>query len=196
MKSYIYKGLLPAVWVVTLILCALSSCGMIQIGGLTSGYQSLTDRQKQQVKALSSSMDAITDRGYVYKVSVQQVQDYIQKKKDVLIYNFTPWCSGDNCINPIMLNKLCEQNGVTLCVIANAYDDLFRYNLNTLQYFVIDEQSCGTKKRNKYIRVFFDALTQVEEKVRGYGSYLLFRDGVFRHAYEDIATLEKELQHW
>lgn len=168
-------------------LCLMSSCGVVQIGGLTSGYNSLTNEQKQHVKHYASSANAET--GVVYKVSAEQIKDCIKKEKNVLVYDFTPWCRGERCINPMQLGYYCKNKGLSLYVIANAYDNLLDYDLQAMRYFVIDEETCGTKRRDKYIRVFYDELTQVEERIRGHGSYLLFKEGVFQQAFDTIDDL-------
>ena len=63
----------------------LTSC---QIVGLTSGYSHLSDAQKERVITLEENIDDIHDFSKVYKVSLNQVKQYIETHDKVLLYNY------------------------------------------------------------------------------------------------------------
>ena len=67
-----------------LILLGLTSC---QISGLTSGYSHLSDAQKERVIMLEENIDDIHDFSKVYKVSLNQVKQYIETHDKVLRRN-------------------------------------------------------------------------------------------------------------
>ena len=96
----------------------LTSC---QITGLTSGYSHLSDAQKKSVITLEENIDDIHDFSKVYKVSLNQVKQYIETHDKVLLYNYTPFCHSTYCVSPAALVSQCKDKGINVLVVSNIY---------------------------------------------------------------------------
>ncbi|BBA28186.1 hypothetical protein PMEL1_00076 [Prevotella melaninogenica] len=101
-----------------LILMGLTSC---QITGLTSGYSHLSDAQKKRVITFEENIDNIHDFSKVYKVSLNQVKQYIETHDKVLLYDYTPFCHSTYCVSPAALVSQCKDKGINVLVVSNIY---------------------------------------------------------------------------
>lgn len=162
------------------LLCA--SC--ISIGGIYSGYNQLSDQQKQRVKELSIPMEEVKADGNIYQIIHEQAMDLIRSQAEVLIYEYTPWCKSEYCANPLEVAERCKESNIFFCLITTTFEDISSLWKIELPIFAIRNEAYGTKVRAKYCRLFFDQLTGVPEKERGFGSFYLFRDGRFVQAYK------------
>lgn len=168
--------------VVLCLLCA--SC--ISLGGLYCGYNQLSDEQKQQVKVLETFIENIVADGNIYLVTHEQVAAFIKTHEDVLIYEYTPWCSAENCANPHEVAKLCKERGSAFLLISTTLEDFSDLLKLKLPTFAINHHAYQTNVRSKYLRKFYDTLTGIPEKERGLGSYYIFRNGQFVQAYKNF----------
>ena len=155
-----------------LFLLGLTSC---QIGGLTSGYSHLSATQKERVVTLEDDIDAIHDFSKVYKVSLNQVKQYIETHDKVLLYNYTPFCHSTYCVSPAALVSQCKDKGINVLVISNIYDDIFKQKHTTFPMLMIDTKQFPTKWRAKYHDLFYSPLTGHTDKELNYASFITLR---------------------
>ena len=88
-----------------------------------------------------------------------------------------------------MLEKICNDNGFKLLLIADSFVEIFKTKSQQSPMLFIDYDVYNTKKRNKYIRLFFDELTQTSEKQRGCGMFYVFEKGTFKGAKNNISEV-------
>ena len=165
-----------------LILLGLSSC---QIAGLTSGYSHLSDAQKERVITLEENIDEIHDFSKVYKVSLNQVKQYIETHDKVLLYNYTPFCHSTYCVSPAALVSQCKDKGINVLVISNIYDDIFKQKHTTFPMLMIDTKQFPTKWRAKYLDLFYSPLTGHTDKELNYANYHYFEKGKYIKSYKN-----------
>ena len=159
----------------------LASC---QIGGLTTGYNHLTPAQKARIEKLTGRIaDVKNDDGKVYKITVAQLKDFICGEKDVVVYEFIPYCKAEGCIPPVLFERSCREKNYRAVVVAVLYDELFSVKHPGIPMFSIDTEPYQTKWRRKYERCFFDELTGITEKERSYYSFHYFHDGKYVKSY-------------
>ena len=173
--------------VISLLCCCFYSC--ISIEGITSDYDKLNEEQKSRIIKYDGSIEELSVDGNVYVIKTGQVRDFISNHNNVIIYDYTPWCKGDNCVSPIMLEKICNDNGFKLLLIADSFVEIFKTKSQQSPMLFIDYDVYNTKKRNKYIRLFFDELTQTSEKQRGCGMFYVFEKGTFKGAKNNISEV-------
>ena len=155
-----------------------------QIGGLTTGYNHLTPAQKAKVEKLIGRIaDVKNDDGKVYKITVAQLKDFIRGEKDVVVYQLIPYCRSESCISPTILDRFCREKKYRAVVVAVLYDELFSVKHPGMPMFSIDTEPYQTKWRSKYEPRFFDELTGIPEKVRGYYLFHYFHDGKYVKSY-------------
>lgn len=162
----------------------LTSCGLISIND--SGYKQLSDEEKKHVVRRSRPIDSLTYDGNIYQVDVGQTSDYLKRHDDVIIYEYAAYCHSELCINPKAAERMCHDHGYGFCLIISTYDYLDRLPEMGVPVLAIYQKPYNTDKVTKYCAMFYDELTGVSEKTRGYGRYYHFRKGKFIKAYDNI----------
>lgn len=155
-----------------------SSCTII---GYTSGYKKLSAESKQKVHICETSIDSLKNDGCFYQVNVIQLQQYIEKHKKALVYEWTPYCKDKNCISPIEAEQICQKNNVAFCLIMTIYNEQYFHLIKGLHspILTINTNDYKTDIQHKYVDHFFRDLTYTNYNERGYGRYYYFKDGRF-----------------
>ena len=161
----------------------LSACS---VGGLTSGYKQLSENDKKAVLNYNGDIRLLKEDRNVYNIQVKQVKDFIAQHNEVVVYDFTPYCVGSNCINPHDFINGCKAKGKTPVIISNSYDEIFKFQKLGIPMLMIDTGAFSTKCRSKYTKQFYDELTGIPVKERGWGGYVYFKDGKFVKAYDNF----------
>lgn len=174
---------------ILLMVTAITSC--IQISGLTSGFSHLTKQQQERVVAYKGRIADIHDYSYVYAVAVEQVKEFLSTHEKVLVYDFTPFCTSDNCISPDKLKDLCSEKGVELLVISNIYDDIFQSLSPRFPMLIINMDEYGTKRRSKYIDAFYVPLLGKNQKEIDYALYHYFYKGTYLGSFKSIKDIKE-----
>lgn len=178
----------------TLFSClVLTSC---QISGLTTGYNLLSQQQKERVVNYKGSIDSISDYSCVYNITAEQVKDYVSTHKKVLVYDYTPFCKAPSCIAPNLLLNSCKRKGIDLLVVANIYDEIFLHVDKGFPMLMMDATAYNTKWRWKYDNRFIYALIgRLPKEVRD-ASYHYFNNGKYIGSYQfasDILQLVEDV---
>ena len=74
----------------------------------SSGYSDLSESERRHVRACSSPIDSLRNDGNIYKVNVGQVSGCIARHDKVLVYEYLPFCSGENGRSPLEVKRLCD----------------------------------------------------------------------------------------
>lgn len=173
-----------------LILLASITFSSCKIVGYSSGYNHLTEEQKQKVVKLDVPLNLVKENSNcVYKLSAQQLNDYIKTRPKVLVHEFTTFCRSQQCVHPYNVSQLCKKKDYDYIVVATLYDYLFKFIGYGFPIFVIDHNVYNTNRRDKYQRMFFDELTETTERQRNYNIYHVFRDGKYQGWLSDLTTL-------
>jgi len=163
----------------------ITSC--VEVNG--SGYDSLTEQEKQYVKPCKVAIEQIKQDGNLYKVKVGQVRDFINKKQNVLVYEYLPFCSGESGRSPAEVKQICRDLHLECIVISSVYDGLFPLDKYKFPVFVIDNVSYGTDNYQVYSNEFYKALTHSDGKKRKLGSFHYFRDGKYICSYTSVLNV-------
>ena len=161
----------------------LTSC--IEVNG--SGYSDLSESEKQHVKNCEAPLDSIRNDGNLYKVTLKQVRDYIKGHKEVVVYEYLPFCQGDNGILPSDIKKICDKRNMHLVVISSVYDGIFPIPLgNTFPLFVIDNSVYQTDNYQTYSEQFYKSLTNSDSEDRKISSFHYFSNGKYVRSCNSI----------
>jgi len=164
------------------LIFSLSAC--VSVNG--SGYESLTDAQKGKVVRCESSIGRLGNGHSVYQITVAQLKEYLDKQDSVIVYEYLPFCSSENCVSPILAEKLCTSKGYSFCLVATTYDGLFGIGELHHPILAIDFAQYHTNNYKKYGRAFYKELTGKSLSERGYGRYHLFVKGKYQATYCSI----------
>lgn len=157
----------------------------IEVNG--SGYSDLSESEKLYVKSCRTSLDSIRNDGNLYKVTVSQVKDYIRKSKEVVVYEYLPFCSGESGRTPKEVKKVCDKRNIHLVVISSVFDGIFPIpSSNTFPLFVIDNNVYHTDNYQTYSERFYKSLTGCDNEDRKQRSFHYFRNGKYVCSYESI----------
>lgn len=167
-----------------LLLVELLATACANVNG--TGYDTLTDNEKEHVKTCDRNISEIRNDGNVYKVMVAQVRNYIQQEKDIIIYEYVPFCDGESGTSPSRVAEVCNQRQVKLMVVSTVYDDLFPVKDYTFPVFVIDNGPYHTENYQKYAEQFFHELTGSDEDNRAYGFFHYFHNGNYVRSFSSL----------
>ena len=172
----------------TIAICLLLvSCS---IGGIYTDYNKLNKQEKNNVVALTGNISDIQDYKKLYKTTAEQVKQYINEKKNVVVYNYVPFCRAENCISPNMFINEAKLKGYSALVITNTYLDAFIAVGNDFPLLIIDNSKYKTKLRGKYTDLFYKDLLEVSLKSINYASYYLFKDGKYIKSYKNSKDIQ------
>ena len=160
----------------------LASC--IEING--SGYSDLTESEKQHVKKCTSSLGTLQNDGNLYQITAEQVQEYIQKEHNVLVYEYLPFCSGESGRAPMEVKDYCDKKELKCLVVSSVYDGIFPIpETNTFPMLVIDHQVLGTDNYQEYGDKFYLQLIGIDGQLRE-GIYHLFSEGKYVRSIDSL----------
>ena len=166
--------------------CMLVSC--IEIN--SSGYSDLSESERRHVRACSSPIDSLRNDGNIYKVNLGQVKGCIARHDKVLVYEYLPFCSGENGRSPLEVKRLCDRRGIALIVVSSVYDGIFPIPAsNTFPMLVIDNSVYGTDNYQDYGEQFYKSLTGSDDESRQMSSYHYFHKGRYVRSYDSIRQL-------
>ncbi|MDY6131728.1 MAG: hypothetical protein SPI18_10715 [Prevotella sp.] len=160
----------------TFLSVCLSSC---VTSGLYSGYKHLNEEEKLRVIEYQGDIDNLRNDGNVYKVRVSQVKELINKYTDVVVYEYTSFCTNKSCVPPYLLESFCQTKGYKLVVVSTIYDNIWSTQRKNIPLLTIDTAPYKTDLRFKYEKRFFDELTGIPEKQRNYGIFYYFHNSQF-----------------
>lgn len=167
------------------IIC--SSCGMIVIKGYYSDYKKLTEEEKAKVLRCKTSIDSLNNDGNIYIIDTLQIRNYLNNHHKVFIYEWSPLCHAQSCISPTLFENFCMENELMPCIIITIFDFSSIPSPETLHspILFIDTTLYKTDVADKYCKRFFDQLTGIKLKKRGYGRFHLFKKGKFIKTCQD-----------
>ena len=164
----------------------LTSC--IEVNG--SGYSDLSESEKRHVKKCEAPLDSIKNDGNLYQVTVRQVKGCINGYKETIVYEYLPFCSGDNGIPPTEIKRTCDKRNIHLVVISSVYDGIFPIPLdNTFPLFVIDNSVYHTDNYQTYGEQFYKSLTGSDSEDRKTNAFHYFRNGKYVNSYPNLSNI-------
>ena len=163
-------------------LLVLTSC--LSISGFDTGYGTLTEEQKDKVLKYEGDLETLRYDGKVYKITANQLKQYVSQQECVLIYDYKPHCSGNYCVNPADVEKYCQQHNCKFCLVACDLDGIFDTYLFESPLLFMDNEAYGTHVQSKYESRFLEDVTGKTYKERGYGRFILFRHGLYVGSYD------------
>lgn len=169
------------------ILMGISSC---VING--SGYESLSEKEKEKVKDCSTRIDSIKNDGNIYMVDAKQVKQYLSDKDCVLVYIWAPYCKSDICVSPLDAEKICKERGIELCLVSDSYEDTDLAGNVKCPILVISRLAYATNNLPKYRSLFEEELTGKTDKETGYSRYHLFVHGKYVKSFEKITDIPQK----
>lgn len=160
-----------------LLMCSLTAC--ISVKGLNSGYNKLSSGEKKLIVDYAGKVEELGASDSIYRISAKQLREYIQCHESVIVYEYLPYCSSEDCINPLELERYCKDKNYKLCVVTSVYDGIFGLKGLSVPVLAINNDYYGTNLQIKYTRRFYDELTETDFKERGDGRFHYFQNGRF-----------------
>ena len=172
----------------TIAICLLLvSCS---IGGIYTDYNKLSIQEKNNVVALTGNISDIQDYTKLYKITAEQVRQYIREKKNVVVYDYIPFCKAETCISPYVFINAVTAKGYAPLIITNTYLDAFIAVGKDFPLHIIDNSKYNTKVRGKYTERFYQDLLGVSLKSINYASYHLYKDGRYIKSYKNSKDIQ------
>ena len=138
---------------------------------------------KDKIVDCGDKISAITDFSKVYKVSVEQVQDYVKERDIVVVCEY-----GNETSNSTEVAvATCRAEGVDILLISDGGGGLPPM-VSNVPLLMVDTNADNTKIKLKYNRFFFERLLGVSLKSINYAPYHVFVDGKY---VTSCSTLEK-----
>ncbi|MCH5307968.1 MAG: hypothetical protein J1E37_07755 [Prevotella sp.] len=157
----------------------------IEVNG--SGLSTLSKEERQKIKSCTGPLDAIKNDGNLYKVTAKQVSLYIKGKKDVLVYEYLPFCTGESGRSPIEVKQVCDKKKWSCVIISSVYDGIFPIpSNNNFPMFVIDNSVYNTDNYQTYSELFYADLTNSNSEDRAVNTFHYFHDGKYVRSYASI----------
>lgn len=165
----------------------LASC--VELNG--SGYSSLSESDKRHVKSCQYSLDSINNDGNLYKVTVSQVKNLVRRHDKVIVYEYLPFCLGENGRSPVEVKQVCDQKNIQFIVISSVYDGIFPIPpTNTFPLFVIDNSIYDTDNYQTYVEQFYSDLTGSDKEDRQVNPYHYFLKGKYICSYSTVSEFK------
>lgn len=163
----------------------MTACG-ISIN--TSVYSELTDEQRARILLCEGPIDSLNADSNIYQVTAAQVKEYVAGQDEVIVYKFTPWCNGDQCVIPRAAEKAIRGRGYGFCLVPIGYDHQERLAGVSCPKLVINTTAYDTDNFKKYCRRFFGELTGSDWNDLQ-GSFHLFKNGRYVCSYNELEDI-------
>ena len=140
----------------SLIIGLLTSC-QIQIYGLTTGVELLTQEERQKVVSTTLPIDSLTADGKVYVVSVDKIKEYTSGGDTVLVYTWVPGCTSEQCTLPSAIERYCQRQNykcLFLLISITSTDCFAAFDAQHTPLIMPDFSPYGTKYKWKYYPLF------------------------------------------
>lgn len=168
----------------------MTSC--IEVNG--SGYNSLTEQEKLHVKSCKMAIENIRSDGNLYKIRIEQIRHFINKRQNVLVYEYLPFCSGESGRSPEEVQQICKKLHWECIVISSVYDGIFPLKKYNFPIFVIDNEPFHTNNYQVYSNEFYRTLTKSNDKSRRLGVFHYFRNGQYIRSYTSIFDIKWHIE--
>lgn len=171
-------------FILFLSICSLTAC--ISVKGVSSGYKKLSPDEKKLIVDYAGKVENLKASDSIYRISAKQLIEYIRLHENVIVYEYLPYCSSENCINPLEFEKYCSARNYKSCVVTSVYDGIFDLKGLTIPILAINNDDYGTDIQIRYTRRFYDELTGTDSKERGCGRFHYFRNGKYIRTLENL----------
>lgn len=175
--------------------------GGCQIIGLRTNFsRDLTKEQQRKVVWDFPEDDFLPTQndGRLYAINGKQMLKTIQQYPKVIVYQWSPHCSSEYCSTLSGFQTLCDQNGITLFVLADYFHDAFSQAQSLSNpLFIANERYYKTKLCPKLEKRFYIDLlgeeTYNETKDISWYRYCYFEDGKFvKYCRDPYAEFDKK----
>jgi hypothetical protein len=167
--------------------------------GYKSGFSRLNEEEKQKIIFLSEkeTLPAVYDSTKFYAITALHLKAYMSQFDTCLIYLWSPNCSADLCLSPLVYIKYCRKNNYQLILIPESYYYLrdvedFRSAMGT-PILCINSFHYKNDILNQYVKAFKKDLfdNQYKELHKELSSRLwLYKDNTFYNA-NDVLHIEE-----
>lgn len=153
------------------------------------GYQSKVTRESPELFNYDSQFDCDNHFGN-HKVVITNGSNLLRciKEQDLaLIYIWQPNCVSSKCIDPRLVQSICNEKGISLFVVAEYYDTekmSIQYDLEKSIY-AIDCNYYKTNFTEKYLTEFLSDLSPEKRIPRK--SFIYFNNGIFQNSSDSLS---------
>ncbi len=146
------------------------------VQGWTNDFDTLSDTQKNKVKAIENFQDL--NNQFIYKISGKQLKEELKNHPKSIVYIFFNGCHSDFCKPISVYEDFARRNGYSLFLVMTGYTNLHETLKQPISnvLFVMDNYYYNEKLHHKYTRYFKNDLTNkpLNEKREYYGSLYFF----------------------
>ena len=124
--------------------------------GFYSGYKMLEPADKAKVIFTNSNSLPFLSDTNMYAITASQLYSIIKNKSKVIIYFWSPHCSGAACIPIYTFKNYCVQNGYKGIIVAQYYDfeQLAAQGIKPSEIYAINQKFYKSDYCNKYVKLF------------------------------------------
>ncbi len=163
---------------------SLNSCRIIIDN---TGFLYLQEEEKKKVVPCRDAIENLPNDGRIYLVTKEQLQQYLDSRDKVLIYEYRFFCRSEHCVNPAIVEKACKERNIDFCLMAVSYGSIL-FNLPEMRMPIlsINPEPYGKSIYKECSEKFFNELTNTTFKTRGYGCYFLFEKGEYKGCFDEF----------
>ncbi|WP_196885658.1 hypothetical protein [Aureivirga sp. CE67] len=162
---------------ITILILSLSSCkfyGPFQ--GLYSYQEKVEIENPNLIQFPKSAICELENKEtpVIYKIHGEELKSCLNNYDKSIIYLWSPNCTSDVCIPLDLAQDYCDQNNIELFVVAEYYDAKKMKENYTIErpIFSIDTKFYKTDLTNKYLRAFFEDVTN--QKMKDFEKFYFF----------------------
>ncbi len=159
----------------------LSSCIITNTPGFYTGYNRLSDNDKNKIIFVDkdSSICTFVNINKIYAITGKQLRSCLMKNDTSIVYFWGPNCSSKSCISITACQSYCTSKNYNLYVVADYYDIQKMQNQNVSNYpmLIANQQYYNKKYLNSLNKRFKnDLLNSVNlNKEDQYNRFLFFK---------------------
>ena len=153
---------MPRNIILSILLCTLSSCVILNTPGFYSGYKKLSPAEKSQIIFASPEQNVcgLPNDKKLYSITAAQLLNCLRSNDTSLVYFWSPNCHSEVCISLPTAQHYCNRHNYKLYVVAQYYDfeKTNPQNTNPLPIFTANHKHYGTDYCNAYNNRFLKEL--------------------------------------
>ena len=164
----------------------LTSC----ISGLSNlgiNYKGLTAEEKEMTRTYPQTKDEEIDENYIYKVTPQQLTDYLSTQERTILYSYRSDCTSEHCISAKEAEQICKENGFSLTVLTTDYPTAVETKQEevspSVMVMVMDNSKYFVKSWVFYEMKYIGELTGLQKEQRA-SRFLRFNKGKFCGSFQ------------
>ncbi len=184
------KNKLFTIPVLLMLLIVQGGCAII--GYRTHFSRDLTPEQQSKVVwgATNDELLSLTNDGRIYAINGKQLKQLVEAQPKAIVYRWSPHCTSESCLILGAMQTFCDQNGITLFVVADYFHESFsQIHAISNPLYIANEHYyktsiCHKLEKRFYIDLLGEETYNATKDISWY-RYIYFKNGKFVKYLED-----------